>query len=261
MIGAGQHKYASPERAEQAPIESCFALSGLVCSGHAYPGRRSRVHPLHSAPGWHVPPRWGKEPPCAHSFRMNRFCGPDRSVGRSDNGLASLAGALRQAGHDVRIVDYNTLSLIGRLIPPYLRRRLANAYDRFTESRSNRRSRALYFCELKIIDVLLERRQRAVLRELADDLVKEINRQHSDFVGFKLWNGDGFSGSVFLAGEVKRRCPGQMAAAHAVRSREVRADPDRRDSQRRRQAGRGGCDGEHGRGGPLIPGRSRERRA
>jgi hypothetical protein len=47
------------------PASPVSPFQGWYVPGSAYPGRRSRVHPLHSAPGWHVPPRWGKEPPCA----------------------------------------------------------------------------------------------------------------------------------------------------------------------------------------------------
>jgi hypothetical protein len=53
------------------PASSVSPFQGWHVPGPAYPGRRSRVHPLHSAPGWHVPPRWGKEPPGERSFRMN----------------------------------------------------------------------------------------------------------------------------------------------------------------------------------------------
>ena len=34
-----------------------------------------------------------------------------------DNGLASLAGSLIQAGHEVKILDYGTLDTVRRLIP------------------------------------------------------------------------------------------------------------------------------------------------
>jgi hypothetical protein len=53
------------------PVSPVSPFQGWYVPGSAYPGRRSRVAPLHSAPGWHVPPRWGKEAPCAGSFRMN----------------------------------------------------------------------------------------------------------------------------------------------------------------------------------------------
>ena len=34
-----------------------------------------------------------------------------------DNGLASLAGSLRAAGHEVKILDFNTVSTLAQLVP------------------------------------------------------------------------------------------------------------------------------------------------
>jgi hypothetical protein len=42
---------ALPERAEQAPSESCFALSGLVCSGFCVPGATFAGTPASLCPG------------------------------------------------------------------------------------------------------------------------------------------------------------------------------------------------------------------
>ncbi len=41
-----------------------------------------------------------------------------------DNGLANLAGALLEAGHDVRIIDYGTVSTMRRLFPEELSRQV-----------------------------------------------------------------------------------------------------------------------------------------
>ena len=41
-----------------------------------------------------------------------------------DNGLASLAGSLLEAGHEVRILDYGAVATAGRLFPEALSRRV-----------------------------------------------------------------------------------------------------------------------------------------
>jgi hypothetical protein len=66
------------------PASPVSPFQGWYVPDPAYPGRRSRVSPLHSAPGWHVPPRWGKEPPCARSFRMNQKERPHRPCTRTE---------------------------------------------------------------------------------------------------------------------------------------------------------------------------------
>ena len=35
-----------------------------------------------------------------------------------DNGLASLAGALIESGHEVRVLDFSTVNTLRRLFPP-----------------------------------------------------------------------------------------------------------------------------------------------
>ena len=41
-----------------------------------------------------------------------------------DNGLASLAGSLMEAGHQVRVLDYGTVSTLRRLFPERLSHKL-----------------------------------------------------------------------------------------------------------------------------------------
>jgi hypothetical protein len=42
--------------------------------------------------GWHVPARWGKEWPCARSFRMNEFLHDMRTTGRGDDECSRRRG-------------------------------------------------------------------------------------------------------------------------------------------------------------------------
>lgn len=127
-----------------------------------------------------------------------------------DNGLANLAGALIEAGHEVLVLDYGTVDTMRRLVPQSLRGKLSEIYDQVSRARNNRisRLRGLYLLSrLQFMDRRLARyRAREVMR-IAEEIAQVIRKQEPDFVGFKLWNGDGFSGPVMMAEFLKRRFP------------------------------------------------------
>ena len=128
-----------------------------------------------------------------------------------DNGLASLAAQLKTAGHDVKILDYATVSTARRLVPTFIQDRLQRvlgAFDNGTKSRQ-----ALAFLELKVLDSALGVVRRIEERKIAKEIAAEVERTGADLVGFKLWNGDGFSGPVRMAGYLKSRFPGLTVAA------------------------------------------------
>jgi len=54
----------------------------------------------------------------------------------------------------------------------------------------------------------LESLQAAETLRIADEIAEEVRKRRPDFVGFKLWNGDGFSGSVAIAERVRQEAPG-----------------------------------------------------
>lgn len=121
-----------------------------------------------------------------------------------DNGLASLAGSLLDAGHQVTVLDYGTVEMIERYVPRRLHRRLSALWrDASTGSSS-----PILLARLLRAGLASSRAHRRVVREVADELSAEIERYGPDFVGFKLWNGDGFSSSVALAKMIRKRHPG-----------------------------------------------------
>jgi hypothetical protein len=135
-----------------------------------------------------------------------------------DNGLASLAGCLMEDGRTVRILDYAALPVMADFTSPGLTRRLNEAWDTLcpppgagppsgpSGRRAWRRLRAL--ASLHGGERRRARLQSALLRRIAGQIESLIRAGDIQCVGFKLWNGDGLLGSVFLAGEVRRRCPG-----------------------------------------------------
>ncbi len=123
-----------------------------------------------------------------------------------DNGLASLAGALIQAGHEVRILDYGTVSTLARLFPPNLRGSagpLAEELFRGNDGLS-------WWGKLRFLLAgwRLQRHQRRERAAIAREVAGAAEDFGADVVGLKLWNGDGFAGSVAIAEAVGERIPG-----------------------------------------------------
>ena len=115
-----------------------------------------------------------------------------------DNGLANLAGALAEVGVEARILDFGTISTMRRLFPqeltetlkPEARRLLGGAGGELDDE-----TRA----KLRELDAMLGQHQRAQMHAIAEEVADEVRERRPDFVGMKLWNGDGFTGSVIIA--------------------------------------------------------------
>ncbi len=120
-----------------------------------------------------------------------------------DNGLASLAGALVEAGHEVRVLDYGTVDMIEKYVPPPLHRKL----KRIWEAASTGSRSPLLIPRLMRAGRLSSKALARTLALVADVISAEIEAVGADFVGFKLWNGDGFSSSAKLARGLRRRHP------------------------------------------------------
>ncbi|MCD6219892.1 radical SAM protein [Candidatus Calescamantes bacterium] len=121
-----------------------------------------------------------------------------------DNGLANLAGALISEGYKVKILDYNTPQLIKRLFPPSFSRKFTPFIKKiFEENRVNVRDgwRLLQW----------ERRLRnhwdKEVINIGKELCEMVRNENPLLIGFKLWNGDGFSGTVTLAKMIKKYFP------------------------------------------------------
>ena len=123
-----------------------------------------------------------------------------------DNGLASLAGALADAGHQARILDYGTLTTLDRLFPQRLRKRVRPLAEKlFVEGRKLSLLQKARFIKAGMdLAAHQAREMEAIAREAAD----QAAAFGADFVGLKLWNGDGFTGSVKIAEAGGERMPG-----------------------------------------------------
>ena len=122
-----------------------------------------------------------------------------------DNGLANLAGALLAAGHEAKVLDFGTLTTMRRLFPaeltavlrPLGARLMGNAQPPSPE----------VIDQLQAMDRALETHQAHALAEIGEELAQQIREFRPHLVGFKLWNGDGFTGSVALAERLRKEFP------------------------------------------------------
>ncbi|MGB9613316.1 MAG: B12-binding domain-containing radical SAM protein [Candidatus Margulisiibacteriota bacterium] len=136
-----------------------------------------------------------------------------------DNGLASLASSLRSAGHRVRILDYATVSMMRRLVPERVHEKLSNILKEFEDVSPNSTSfrtkikQIKGFLQLKLVARELEKVRKDEEVKIAEEISKMVEEQKVDLVGFKLWNGDGFSGPVIMAEILKKRFPGLLVVA------------------------------------------------
>lgn len=136
-----------------------------------------------------------------------------------DNGLASLAGKLQSAGYGARVLDYGTITTMRRLIPDRYRGGLASIYARMGEINERKNARggafsvrdsvelAAQFMKLRSVTRKLEKEREKVEFAIAQEIAGMLRREEKAFIGFKLWNGDGFTGSIRIAQILRDKFP------------------------------------------------------
>lgn len=120
-----------------------------------------------------------------------------------DNGLAQLAACLVGDGHDVRIVDLNTTELMERLFPRPLRREGAPLIEAMLTGEPDARTLERYVA----FEERLEAHRLAEFDRMGSELAELVRRERASWVGFKLWNGDAYTGSDRMARALKRALP------------------------------------------------------
>ncbi len=121
-----------------------------------------------------------------------------------DNGLANLAGALATEGHSAQIADLNTISTMQRLFPESIAEAIKLLAQQLMGSGKPSQAET---AELARLQAELERHQEREVETIAAEVVELVRGAAADFVGFKLWNGDGFVGSVQIAQQIKKAFP------------------------------------------------------
>jgi hypothetical protein len=119
-----------------------------------------------------------------------------------DNGLASLAAVLRAEGHEAEILDYNTAETASRIVDAKSSEALTSLLPYVAEGRGADCADALV-----AIAEVLEANGKGAAHDVALQLATRCAREQIDFVGFKLWSGDGFEASVHMADVIRAACP------------------------------------------------------
>lgn len=116
-----------------------------------------------------------------------------------DNGLASLAACLIKNGHKTKILDYGTVDTMRLMSPGIIRKWLKKIYTKRGKIWGETQ---LFFIE-KVLVIFRKRFE----NKTAKDILNIIKSERIDFIGFKLFVGDGFRGSISIAKKIKRRYP------------------------------------------------------
>lgn len=118
-----------------------------------------------------------------------------------DNGLASLAGCLRAAGHQAEIRDLGSLDTLERNLSRDLRSRLQSVYEDLENGAPGAADQA-HGLEAEFGDSL-----EAAYNGLFSDLSELAKRGAVELLGLKLWMGHGARLALSLADELVKRWP------------------------------------------------------
>jgi radical SAM superfamily enzyme YgiQ (UPF0313 family) len=125
-----------------------------------------------------------------------------------DNGLANLAGSLLQKGHQTTILDYATVDTIERLFPHECSDELSCLTGRIISSLEQ--GFLPQGDDLRVfrdMDTRINELQKGKVRQIAQEISEYAKAYKVDFVGLKLWLGDGFEGSITIAEKIKEDNP------------------------------------------------------
>ncbi|MDQ1328047.1 MAG: Radical protein, partial [Candidatus Poribacteria bacterium] len=125
-----------------------------------------------------------------------------------DNGLANLAGSLLAEGHETCIMDFNSVDIIRKMIPDNISRELNVVYqDSIADVKTKPHSEKTLLDHLLKLDHELDDHKHLELLKIANEIAHKATIMGADFIGFKLWTGEGFEGSVKIATEIKKNLP------------------------------------------------------
>ncbi len=119
-----------------------------------------------------------------------------------DNGLANLAGALIKNGHDVLILDYCMADIVKRLMPQNIKDDLTKLLPLLKDAKDHK-----LFDEFKTISAGMEAHREKEVHKIYKEIEEQIVLRKADFIGFKLWMGDGFTDTIRIAELIKKDHP------------------------------------------------------
>jgi radical SAM superfamily enzyme YgiQ (UPF0313 family) len=122
-----------------------------------------------------------------------------------DNGLALLASCLLKNNVDVRIFDFNLPSIFDDIYD----KNVKNFLEKFSNKVFVDGKKPDFFdiLKLKFVSSIIERNKKNYIEKLKKFLLETIEKEKTEFVGFKLWAGDGFDWSIEIGKFLKRKKP------------------------------------------------------
>jgi anaerobic magnesium-protoporphyrin IX monomethyl ester cyclase len=121
-------------------------------------------------------------------------------------GWPALRGRFCALGNETVILDYGTVQNIRRMMPEEVsaeaRRIFASVASKLETGRSLDEDDVGAVAQF---DRRLHNIGESHSERVAEEICDEIGLRRPGFVGFKLWNGDGFWGSIRIANEIRKR--------------------------------------------------------
>jgi radical SAM superfamily enzyme YgiQ (UPF0313 family) len=125
-----------------------------------------------------------------------------------DNGLATLASFLVSNGYEPLVLDYVTTGIFQKFFTKKMKETIKEIY-RLNENLFEHQA-IKKMNELKGVfyEIIKEREYK-----IAEELITYIKKFNSPLIGFKLWEGAGFHGSIRIAEEIKKHLPKVITVA------------------------------------------------
>ena len=125
-----------------------------------------------------------------------------------DNGLAMLAASLLKEGHECTILDYGTVDVMERLSPGRYGPELLDISKKILDDIAVKgRHDPKDEQDLRNLETVISGIQDKATEDIAKEVADIVKERRIDMVGLKMWNGDGFFGSIKIAEEVRKRNP------------------------------------------------------
>ncbi|MDD5687861.1 MAG: radical SAM protein [Elusimicrobia bacterium] len=125
-----------------------------------------------------------------------------------DNGLANLAGALMRENHKTKIWDCSTVDVVEKLFPYEYSDEYRNLSKKIMQSISAGDKPVTKDLDMFYdLSGKIESRQTKSIKDIGNEISKFVKNGNFDFIGFKLWSGAGFEGSMIIAEELKKNNP------------------------------------------------------
>ncbi|MEQ8172691.1 MAG: radical SAM protein [Candidatus Eremiobacterota bacterium] len=125
-----------------------------------------------------------------------------------DNGLATLASFLVSIGYEPLILDYVTTGLFRTFFTEKTKGIIKEIYRLNNNLYEDKAIKKMNDLKVVFNDIIKETEDK-----IAEELITYIKRFNTPLIGFKLWEGAGFHGSIRIAEKIKKHLPRVITVA------------------------------------------------